>query len=131
MPGLMSSELFPPNSRAFCKVGSINPHLADCECLKVCFIQGLSRSLSLLLMVGCLKLFPLLQASLHLWGTFYLCCGLVLAALPLVWCSLPETKDVAVTDINNMFREDTDRPEALDMSALNNTDEIRKSSTEN
>ena len=22
MPGLMSSELFPPNSRAFCKVGS-------------------------------------------------------------------------------------------------------------
>ena len=82
-------------------------------------------------MVGCLKLFPLLQASLRLWGTFYLCCGLVLAALPLVWCSLPETKDVAVTDINNMFREDTDRPEALDMSALNNTDEIRKSSTEN
>ena len=94
-------------------------------------MQGLSRSLSLLLMVVCLKLFPLLQANLHLWGTFYLCCGLVLAALPLVWCTLPETKDVAVTDINNMFRKDTDRPEAMDMGAMNTTDEMRKGSTEN
>ena len=80
--------------------------------LTVLLIQGLSRSLSLLLMVGCLKLYPLVQASLHLWGTFYLCCGLVLAALPLAWCTLPETKDVAVTDINNMFR-DTDIVEVL------------------
>ena len=97
----------------------------------VILIQGLSRSLSLLLMVGCLKLYPVLQTSLHLWGTFYLCCGLVLAALPLVWCTLPETKDVAVTDINNMFRKVTDRPEAMDMGAIITTDEMRKGSTEN
>ena len=81
--------------------------------LTVLLIQGLSRSLSLLLMVGCLKLYPVLQTSLHLWGTFYLCCGLVLAALPLAWCLLPETKDVAVTDINKMYLGDTDRVEVL------------------
>ena len=29
--------------------------------------------------------------------------------LPLLWPRLPDTKDVAVTDINNMFLGDTDR----------------------
>ena len=69
----------------------------------ILLVQGVSRSLTCLLMVVSLKVFPLLEASLHLSGAFYLYCGVVLAGLPLVMRILPETKDVPISQINNMF----------------------------
>ena len=69
----------------------------------ILLVQGVSRSLTCLLMVVSLKVFPLLEASLHLSGAFYLYCGVVLAGLPLVMWILPETKDVPISQINNMF----------------------------
>ena len=68
-------------------------------------LQGVSRSLCCLLIVVSLKLFPLLEAGLHLSGAFYLYCGLVLAGLPLALLALPETKDLSIHQINNLFRE--------------------------
>ena len=65
----------------------------------------MSRSLTCLLMVVSLKVFPLLEASLHLSGAFYLYCGVVLAGLPLALLALPETKDLSIHQINNLFRE--------------------------
>ena len=65
----------------------------------------MSRSLTCLLMVVSLKVFPLVEASLHLSGAFYLYCGVVLAGLPLALLALPETKDLSIHQINNLFRE--------------------------
>ena len=53
-----------------------------------------------------LKLFPVLSASLQLSGTFYLYGILVLAGLPIVMMTLPETKDLSIHQINNLFRAD-------------------------
>ena len=65
----------------------------------------MSRSLTCLLMVVSLKVFPLLEAGLHLSGAFYLYCGVVVAGLPLALLALPETKDLSIHQINNLFRE--------------------------
>ena len=74
-------------------------------------LQGVSRSLCCLLIVFSLKLFPLLEAGLHLSGAFYLYCGVVLAGLPLVMWILPETKDVPISQINNMFISNDNKEE--------------------
>ena len=83
LPILMSSELYPSTSRAFCK--------------------GVSRSITFLLTVISLKLFPLLQENLNLSGTFYLYFGVLACGLPLVMWILPETKDVPIAYINDIF----------------------------
>ena len=67
-------------------------------------MQGLSRSLTFLLTVASLKLFPLLESSLQLSGTFLLYSGVLAAGLPLVMWTMPETKDVNIAEINNIFR---------------------------
>ena len=101
LPILMASELYPAEHRAFCKVmnkkcsafSESAPHM-----------QGLSRSLTFLLTVASLKLFPLLESGLQLSGTFLLYSGVLVAGLPLVMWTMPETKDVNIAEINNIFR---------------------------
>ena len=54
-----------------------------------------------------LKLFPLLAsaAALELSGTFYLYGIIVLAGLPIVIRVMPETKDLSIHQINNLFKD--------------------------
>ena len=60
-----------------------------------------------------LKMFPLLVTSLHLSGSFYLFCGVVLCCLPLMMLVLPETKDRSINQINDIYTENkiSDAPE--------------------
>lgn len=85
MPLLMSSELYPSDIRAFCK--------------------SVSRSITCVLIVITLKVFPILEKSLHLSGSFYLYCGVVLFGLPIVMIILPETKDLSIAEINSLFKK--------------------------
>ena len=83
LPYLLSGELFPSDIRAFCK--------------------GLTRSMACLLLVFGLKMYPVLEHWLSVSGTFYLF-GCVLAfSLPIVYCILPETKDMGLEMIQNYF----------------------------
>ena len=66
----------------------------------------MSRSLCCLLIVISLKLFPLLASALELSGTFYLYGIIVLTGLPLVMWVMPETKDLSIHQINNLFKDD-------------------------
>ena len=52
-----------------------------------------------------LKIFPLLDEHLNLSGTFFLYCGVVICGLPLVMIKVPETKDLSIHEINNLFRQ--------------------------
>ena len=58
-----------------------------------------------MLIVLTLKMFPLLVSSLNLSGCFFLYCGVVLVGLPLVMLSLPETKYLSLSQINQIFVE--------------------------
>ena len=78
--------------------------LRICPTLISPHVQGLSRSLTFLLTVASLKLFPLLESGLQLSGTFLLYSGVLAAGLPLVMWTMPETKDVNIANINNIFR---------------------------
>ena len=71
------------------------------------YFQGVSRSLCCFLIVISLKLFPLLasDAALELSGTFYLYGIIVLAGLPIVIRVMPETKDLSIHQINNLFKD--------------------------
>ena len=55
------------------------------------------------MIVVSLKLFPLLESSLHLSGSFYLYCGVLMCGLPLIMLVLPETKDLSICQINTIF----------------------------
>ena len=55
------------------------------------------------MMVVSLKLFPILESSLHLSGSFFLYLGVVVCGLPLIMLVLPETKDLSISQINTMF----------------------------
>ena len=72
--------------------------------------QGVSRSITFLLTVISLKIFPLLQENLNLSGTFYLYLGVLACGLPIVMSILPETKGVPIAHINDIFlnRENED-----------------------
>ena len=83
LPNLLSGELFPSDIRAFGK--------------------GLTRAATCGFLVLALKLFPLLQSQLNLHGTFFLFSGILLIALPIVYCILPETKDMGLEMIQNYF----------------------------
>ena len=67
--------------------------------------QGLSRSLCCVLIVISLKLFPLLATSLQMSGTFYLYGIIVVVSLPIVMRVMPETKDLSIHQINNLFKD--------------------------
>merc|ERR1719414_1191076 len=73
LPFLLSGELFPSDVRAFCK--------------------GLTRSAACLLLVANLKVYPVLEAWVGIGGAFYLFAGVLVAAVPVVYFVLPETKD--------------------------------------
>lgn len=66
----------------------------------------MSRSLCCLLIVISLKLFPVLASALELSGVFYLYGIIVLAGLPIVMAVMPETKDLSIHQINNLFKDD-------------------------
>jgi len=83
MPLLMASELYPSELRAFCK--------------------GISRSITCILIVVALKLFPLMENSVNLYGTFYIYSGIVLFFFPCLMCILPETKGLSLSQINEVF----------------------------
>ena len=70
------------------------------------FVQGVSRSLCCFLIVISLKLFPVLASSLELSGVFYLYGIIVMVGLPLVMRVMPETKDLSIHQINNLFKGD-------------------------
>ena len=57
------------------------------------------------MMVVSLKLFPFLEATLHLSGSFFLYLGVVVCGVPFIMIVLPETKDLSICQINNMFEE--------------------------
>ena len=86
MPLLMSSELYPSDVRALCK--------------------GISRALTCLFTIISLKLFPILEKHLHLSGSFYFYCGVILCGLPIVMLVLPETKDLSMNQITRLFRKE-------------------------
>ena len=59
-----------------------------------------------MLIVLTLKMFPLLVSSLKMSGCFFLYCGVVLVGLPLVMLCLPETKNLSLSQINQIFLKD-------------------------
>lgn len=83
LPYLLSGELFPSDIRSFCK--------------------GLSRSLACIFLVIGLKMFPFLERQFHVYGTFYFFAAVLAFSLPLVYCILPETKDMGLEMIQNFF----------------------------
>ena len=83
LPYLLSGELFPSDVRAFCK--------------------GLTRSVTCVLLVLGLKMYPILEDWLSIYGTFYLFAAVLAFSLPIVYCILPETKDMGLEMIQNYF----------------------------
>jgi hypothetical protein len=83
---LFSGELFPTEVRAFCK--------------------SLTRTFACVLLVICLKTFPVLEEQLQFFGTFYLFAVVLLVAMPIVYLLLPETKDVALEDVQHFFNRE-------------------------
>jgi hypothetical protein len=79
----ISGELFPSDVRAFCK--------------------SLTRTFACILLVVCLKSFPVLEKFLNFYGTFYFFASLLLLSIPIVYLILPETKDVALEDVQHFF----------------------------
>ena len=61
--------------------------------------QGVARSLTCILIVVSLKIFPLLEQAIFLFGTFYFYGAVVLLLLPVIMKVLPETK---VSDHNHL-----------------------------
>jgi len=83
LPLLLSGELFPSDVRAFGK--------------------GLTRSATCGFMVISLKVYPILSANLGVHGTFFLFSVVLLLSLPIVYCILPETKDLGLEMIQTYF----------------------------
>ena len=54
-------------------------------------------------MVVSLKMFPILEEALDLSGIFYVYTGGVIIGLPIVMKILPETKDLSINQINEVF----------------------------
>ena len=91
MANLMTSELFPAEVRALCKVGRQNLK-TETAILNSTLSQGVARSLTCVLIVVSLKIFPLLEQAILLFGTFYFYGAVVLLLLPVIMKVLPETK---------------------------------------
>jgi len=83
LPSLLSGELFPSDVRAFGK--------------------GLTRSATCGFMLISLKVYPILSANLGVHGTFFLFSVVLLLSLPIVYCILPETKDMGLEMIPSYF----------------------------
>ena len=72
LPFLLSGELFPADIRAFCK--------------------GLTRSFACLLLIGSLKMFPLIENSIGLHGTFWTYSVISFFAFMFALLFVPETR---------------------------------------
>lgn len=83
LPYLLSGELFPSDIRAFCK--------------------GLTRSVACVLLVLGLKMYPVLERVIFVSGTFYVFAAVLAFSLPVIYCILPETKDMGLEMIQNYF----------------------------
>lgn len=83
LPLLLSGELFPSDVRALCK--------------------SITRSVQCILLVSCLKLYPLLESTLEIYGTFYTFSAVILSGMPVVYFLLPETKDIGLELIQSYF----------------------------
>ena len=83
LPFLLSGELFPSDIRAFCK--------------------GLTRSFACLLLIGSLKMFPWIESTIGLHGTFYSFSAVMVICTPVIYFILPETKDMSLEMIENYF----------------------------
>jgi len=84
LPLLLSGELFPADVRATCK--------------------GLTRAVTCLLLLLSIKMYPQLEHSLHLYGTFFMFGGVLFILLPISYLILPETKDISLENIEQHFR---------------------------
>merc|ERR1712241_898113 len=83
LPHLLSGELFPSDVRAFCK--------------------GLTRSATCGFLVIGLKLYPIFEQYLTIPGTFLFFSAILIFCLPIVYCILPETKDLGLEMIQSYF----------------------------
>ena len=83
IPCIVLGELFPSEVRAFCK--------------------GLTRSFSCILLVLSLKFFPVLEFSLTFYGTFYFFAAVLILSVPVVYFTVPETKDLGLEQIQHYF----------------------------
>ena len=95
MANLMTSELFPAEVRALCKVLQ-RQNLHYKKVMRINLFQGAARSLTCVLILFSLKIYPLLEQTMLLFGTFYFYGAVVLLLLPIIMKVLPETK---VSDI--------------------------------
>ena len=78
-----AGELFPSEVRANCK--------------------GLTRSFSCILLVISLKLFPVLESLITFQGTFYLFAAILALSVPVIFFTMPETKDLGLEQIQHYF----------------------------
>lgn len=65
--------------------------------------KSLSRAFTCVLLVLCLKLYPVLESRLGLQACFYLFSVIMVLSLPVVYLVLPETKDVGLEMIQHYF----------------------------
>ena len=79
LPTLLSGELFPSDTRSA--------------------LKGFTRSVTCLLVMIFLYLFPIIEQHLKLYGTFYSFACILLLAFPIVYRVLPETKDLRLEEI--------------------------------
>ena len=83
LPFLLSGELFPSDIRAFCK--------------------GITRSFACILLIGGLKMFPTLENTIGIHGTFYSFSAVMILCTPVIYCVVPETKDMSLEMVENYF----------------------------
>jgi len=83
LPSILSGELFPSDVRATCK--------------------GLTRSITCIFLMLSLKLYPVFEENIHVFGTFIMFSSLLFLFSPLVYWILPETKDVRLEMIQKFF----------------------------
>ena len=79
IPYLLSSELFPNDSRARCK--------------------GIIRGISAVFSFTMLKFFPYLEDFFGLYGSFWGLASVLLLLLPIIFLCVPEAKDVELDEV--------------------------------
>ena len=58
-----------------------------------------------MLIILSLKIYPVIEQSIQLYGTFYLYSGTVLLLLPVIYLVLPETRNQPLASINKQFSD--------------------------
>ena len=83
IPYLLSSELFPNDARARCK--------------------GLIRAISAVFSFSMLKVFPYLEDTFGLYGSFWGLASILFLLLPIVFICVPEAKDVDLEHVAGLI----------------------------